>query len=94
MSKLLGQHIFKDGEATKPKAPKKKKKQRESDDEESLTEEEEEEGLSEACCPVQGVGRASRRRRFTLSKIFWAHIKANNLQSDPSNKRIIVWTIN
>ena len=28
--------------------------------------------------------------RFTLSKIFWAHIKANNLQSDPSNKRIIV----
>ena len=35
MSKLLGQHIFKDGEATKPKAPKKKKKQREPSDDES-----------------------------------------------------------
>jgi len=35
MSKLLGQHIFKDGEATKPKAPKKKKKQRPPSDDES-----------------------------------------------------------
>ena len=35
--------------------------------------------------------RASRRTiDLRLSKIFWAHIKANNLQSDPSNKRIIV----
>jgi len=106
MSKLLGAHIFKDGEATRPKkAPKKKKKTR-VEAPASGTDSEAEpapkkkrktypkpagsvpayKGTPElaAFCGVE------TNNRFTLSKIFWAHIKANNLQSDPANKRIIV----
>jgi chromatin remodeling complex protein RSC6 len=99
MSKLLGQHIFKDGEATKPKAPKKKKKQREpSDDEESDEQPKKKKKKAYPKPATQYKGSAAlaafagveTNNRFTLSKIFWAHIKANNLQSDPSNKRIIV----
>merc|ERR1719352_830588 len=99
MSKLLGAHIFKDGEATKPKAPKKKKKQREpSDDEESDEQPKKKKKKSYPKPAAQYKGSAAlaefagveTNNRFTLSKIFWAHIKANNLQSDPSNKRIIV----
>ena len=99
MSKLLGQHIFKDGEATRQKAPKKKKKQREpSDDEESDEQPKKKKKKAYPKPAAQYKGSAAlaefagveTNNRFTLSKIFWAHIKANNLQSDPSNKRIIV----
>merc|ERR1711907_505084 len=81
MSKLLGAHIFKDGEATKPKAPKKKKKKK------AYPKPAAQYKGSAALAEFAGV---ETNNRFTLSKIFWAHIKANNLQSDPSNKRIIV----
>merc|ERR1711907_715002 len=80
MSKLLGAHIFKDGEATKPKAPKKKKKQREpSDDEESDGQPKKKKKKAYPKPAAQYKGSAAlaefagveTNNRFTLSKIFW-----------------------